>query len=77
MVLTVYLLNQFLQSSTNLRTDDYGGSLANRLKFPLEVTDAIIDVWGAGRVGYHISPRCDAHDMKDENPLETFNYLSQ
>ncbi len=70
-----YLLDQFLQTSTNLRTDEFGGSLANRLKFPLEVTDAITDIWGAGRVGYHISPRCDAHNMKDENPLETFSAL--
>lgn len=70
-----YLLDQFLQSSTNLRNDEYGGTLSKRLKFPLEVTDAVIDVWGSGRVGYHIAPRCDAHDMKDENPLETFSAL--
>ena len=70
-----YLLDQFLQSSTNLRSDEYGGSLIKRLRFPLEVTDAVIDVWGSGRVGYHIAPRCDAHDMKDENPLETFSAL--
>lgn len=70
-----YLLDQFLQTSTNLRNDDYGGSLTKRLKFPLEVTDAVLEIWGNGRVGYHLAPRCDAHDMKDENRLETFSAL--
>ncbi|BBH53744.1 alkene reductase [Fluviispira sanaruensis] len=70
-----YLLDQFLQSKSNIRRDQYGGSIENRAKFPLEVVDAVIDVWGAGRVGYHIAPRCDAHDMGDENPLATFSYL--
>jgi 2,4-dienoyl-CoA reductase-like NADH-dependent reductase (Old Yellow Enzyme family) len=71
-----YLLDQFLQSKTNQRNDIYGGSLENRARFMLEVTDAVISVWGAGRVGMHLAPRCDAHDMGDENPLETFTYLA-
>lgn len=70
-----YLPDQFLQSGTNHRTDDYGGSVENRARFLLEVTDAAISVWGAGRVGVHIAPRSDAHDMRDADPRETFTYL--
>lgn len=69
-----YLIDQFLQSSTNLREDEYGGSLENRAKFLTEVTQAVIEVYGANRVGVHLAPRCDAHDMGDANPLETFSY---
>ena len=72
-----YLLDQFLQSSTNLRTDDYGGSLENRARLLLEVTDAAISVWGAGRVGVHLAPRCDAHDMGDNDPAATFGYVAK
>lgn len=71
-----YLLDQFLQSSTNLRTDVYGGSLENRARLLLEVTDAIIEIWGAGRVGVHLSPRADSHDMGDANLAETFGYVA-
>ncbi|GAB7533451.1 alkene reductase [Pseudomonas sp. 3A(2025)] len=71
-----YLLDQFLQSSTNLRTDVYGGSLENRARLLLEVTDAVIDIWGAGRVGVHLSPRADSHDMGDANLAETFGYVA-
>ncbi|WP_372655968.1 alkene reductase [Halobacteriovorax sp.] len=69
-----YLIDQFLQDSTNKREDIYGGSLENRARFLLEVTDAVTSVWGADRVGVHLSPRCDAHDMGDSNPLKTFSY---
>ena len=72
-----YLLDQFLQSSTNLRTDDYGGSIENRARLLLEVTDAAISVWGAGRVGVHLAPRGDAHDMGDDNPAATFGYVAK
>lgn len=72
-----YLLDQFLQSSTNHRTDDYGGPLENRARLMLEVTDAAISVWGADRVGMHLAPRGDAHDMGDANPLETFGYVAR
>ena len=71
-----YLLDQFLQSSTNQRTDQYGGSLENRARLLLEVTDAAIEVWGAGRVGVHLAPRADAHDMGDDNLAETFTYVA-
>ena len=72
-----YLPEQFLHSSTNQRSDQYGGSLENRARFMLEATDALISVWGAGRVGVHLSPRGDAHDMGDANPAETYGYLMQ
>lgn len=71
-----YLLDQFLQSKTNQRTDEYGGSLENRARLMLEVTDAVISVWGADRVGMHLAPRGDAHDMGDANPLETFSHVA-
>jgi len=72
-----YLLDQFLQDSTNLRTDDYGGSLENRARLLLEATDAAISVWGAGRVGVHLAPRGDAHSMGDSHPLQTFEYVAR
>jgi 2,4-dienoyl-CoA reductase-like NADH-dependent reductase (Old Yellow Enzyme family) len=72
-----YLLDQFLQDSTNKRTDTYGGSLENRARLMLQVTDAICEVWPASRVGMHLAPRCDAHDMGDSNPLATFKYVCQ
>jgi len=72
-----YLLDQFLQDKTNQRTDAYGGSIENRARLMLEVTDACIDVWGADRVGMHLAPRRDAHDMGDSTPLETFSYVAR
>lgn len=72
-----YLLDQFLQDSTNTRTDDYGGSLENRARLMLEVTDAAASVFGPELVGMHLSPRCDAHDMGDSNPLATFSYVAR
>jgi 2,4-dienoyl-CoA reductase-like NADH-dependent reductase (Old Yellow Enzyme family) len=72
-----YLLDQFLQDSTNHRTDEYGGSIENRARLLLAATDAAISVWGANRVGMHLAPRGDAHDMGDSNPLETFGYVAR
>ncbi|ACO79924.1 NADH:flavin xenobiotic reductase [Azotobacter vinelandii CA] len=72
-----YLLDQFLQDSTNRRTDRYGGSLENRARLLLEVTDAAISVWGAGRVGVHLAPRADLHDMGDSNRAETFSHVAR
>jgi 2,4-dienoyl-CoA reductase-like NADH-dependent reductase (Old Yellow Enzyme family) len=72
-----YLLDQFLQSSTNQRTDQYGGSVENRARLLLQVTDAVISVWGADRVGVHLAPRRDSHDMGDANPRETFGYVAR
>ncbi len=72
-----YLLDQFLQDKTNLRTDDYGGSLENRAKLMLEVADAAVEVWGPGKVGMHLAPRGDAHDIGDSDPLATFSYVAR
>jgi 2,4-dienoyl-CoA reductase-like NADH-dependent reductase (Old Yellow Enzyme family) len=72
-----YLLDQFLQDSTNTRTDNYGGSIENRARLMLEVTDACIDVWGAARVGMHLAPRRDSHDMGDSDPAATFTYVAR
>ena len=72
-----YLLDQFLQDGTNKRTDQYGGAIENRARLMLEAVDAAISVWGAGRVGLHLAPRGDAHDMKDSNPAITFGYVAE
>ena len=72
-----YLLDQFLQDKTNHRDDDYGGSIENRARLMMEVTDACIDVWGAARVGMHLAPRRDAHDMGDSDPASTFGYVAR
>ncbi|PZP24252.1 alkene reductase [Pseudomonas kuykendallii] len=72
-----YLLDQFLQDSTNQRDDQYGGSLENRARLMLEVTDAVLGVWAPGRVGMHLAPRADSHDMGDSNRAETFGYVAR
>lgn len=72
-----YLLDQFLQDSSNHRTDAYGGPVENRARLMLEVADAVISVWGASRVGMHLAPRGDAHGMGDSNPLATFGYVAR
>jgi 2,4-dienoyl-CoA reductase-like NADH-dependent reductase (Old Yellow Enzyme family) len=72
-----YLLEQFLLDGTNQRTDAYGGSIENRARLLLEVTDAAIGVWGADRVGVHLSPRIDLHDMSDSDPAATFDHVAK
>ncbi len=72
-----YLLDQFLQDSTNQRTDAYGGNVENRARLLLEVTDAVVSVWGAGKVGMHLSPRGDSNNMGDSNPANTFGYVAE
>ena len=72
-----YLLDQFLQDNANRRSDDYGGSIENRARLLLEVTDAAIAVWGPGRVGVHLAPRGDAHSMGDSDPRATFGYVAR
>jgi 2,4-dienoyl-CoA reductase-like NADH-dependent reductase (Old Yellow Enzyme family) len=71
-----YLLDQFLHDGSNKRTDQYGGSIENRARLLLEVTDAVIAVWGADRVGMHLSPRGDSHDVSDSNPAALFGYVA-
>jgi len=72
-----YLLDQFLQSGTNHRTDAYGGNVEKRARFMLEAVDAVSEIWGADRVGMHLAPRSDIHGMSDENPAETFGYVAR
>jgi 2,4-dienoyl-CoA reductase-like NADH-dependent reductase (Old Yellow Enzyme family) len=71
-----YLLDQFLQDSTNRRTDDYGGSIINRARLLLEVTDAALSVWEPECVGMHLAPRMDSHSMGDSDRLGTFGYVA-
>jgi N-ethylmaleimide reductase len=72
-----YLIDQFLHDGSNKRTDAYGGSIQNRARLALEITDAVISVWGPDRVGYRISPGNPIHSMHDTTALETFSYLVQ
>lgn len=72
-----YLLDQFLQDSTNRRGDAYGGAIENRARLMLEAVDAAIGVWGAERVGLHLAPKCDSHDMGDSDPEATFGYVAR
>jgi N-ethylmaleimide reductase len=70
-----YLLDQFLEDKTNHRTDEYGGSIENRARLLLEVTDAVVDVWGKGRVGVRLSPFGTFNDMGDSSPETLFSYV--
>lgn len=72
-----YLLDQFLRDGTNKRVDSYGGSVENRARLTLEVTEAVVSVWGAGRVGIRFSPGGVFNDMQDSDPLRTFGYVLQ
>lgn len=71
-----YLIDQFLQDKTNLRNDEYGGPIENRARLLLETVDALTSVWGNDRVGVHLAPRGDAHDMGDSNLKQTFLYAA-
>ena len=70
-----YLLDQFLRDGTNHRTDDYGGSVRNRARLTLEVTEAVTEVCGADAVGIRFSPGGVFNDMHDSAPLSTFGYV--
>ncbi|MET3106385.1 N-ethylmaleimide reductase [Oxalobacteraceae bacterium GrIS 2.11] len=70
-----YLVDQFLQSTTNRRSDEYGGTAANRVRFLREVLEAVLSVWEPTRVGVRISPGGTFNDMGDENPVETYSHL--
>jgi 2,4-dienoyl-CoA reductase-like NADH-dependent reductase (Old Yellow Enzyme family) len=72
-----YLLDQFLQDGSNQRTDDYGGSIANRARLMLEAVDGVTSVWEPGLVGMHLAPRMDAHSMGDSDRLGTFSYVAR
>ncbi|MGH8653738.1 MAG: alkene reductase [Gammaproteobacteria bacterium] len=72
-----YLIDQFLRDGTNHRSDRYGGSLANRVRFLLQVTEAVTEVWGTDRVGVRISPVGAFNGMSDSDPETTFNYVAE
>jgi N-ethylmaleimide reductase len=70
-----YLIDQFLKSGANQRTDEYGGSIENRARFVLEVVDAVSREIGAGRVGIRLSPVTPANNISDDQPQALFNYV--
>lgn len=70
-----YLIDQFLQDKTNHRDDDYGGDVANRVRFLSEVLDAVTEVWDSEQVGVRLSPTGTFNDMGDSTPLETFGHV--
>ena len=70
-----YLIDQFLKDGTNKRTDAYGGSVENRARFALEVTDAILSIWDRGRVGIRLAPVSPFNDILDSDPAKIFFYL--
>src|ERR1700739_2552935 len=71
-----YLPDQFLQDGTHTRTDEYGGGIENRARFLLEVTQAVISVWGADRVGVRMAPSGTYGSMSDSDPAATFGYVT-
>lgn len=72
-----FLIDQFIRSSTNQRQDEYGGNYKNRVRFLLEVTQAIVSEIGAGKVGIRLSPTSGIWGVEDENPQQTFGWLVQ
>ena len=72
-----YLIDEFLQSKTNHRTDRYGGSLENRYRFLDEIVQAVIAVWPASRVGVHISPNGSFNDMGSLDYREIFLFVAK
>jgi N-ethylmaleimide reductase len=72
-----YLIDQFLRDGTNKRTDAYGGSIENRMRFALEVVDAVLKVWPATRLGIRIAPVSPANDVADSNPAALFGALAE
>lgn len=70
-----YLLDQFLRDGPNQRQDNYGGAIANRMRFPLEVLETVLSVWAPDRVGIRLSPSGTMNDMSDSNPKATFTAM--
>jgi N-ethylmaleimide reductase len=70
-----YLLEQFMQSRSNQRTDAYGGSIANRCRLSLEVTEAVARVWGADRVGIRLSPFGVANGSGEADPMPLYTHM--
>jgi len=72
-----YLLDQFINSSTNRRTDAYGGPIENRMRLLIDVVEAVSDVWGQDRVGVRLSPLGTFNDMGDDDPETTFGHIAE
>ena len=72
-----YLIEQFLQSRSNRRTDQYGGSIENRARFLMEIAQAVIGVWGANRVGVRLSPYGIANDSGETDPMPLYTHVVQ
>jgi N-ethylmaleimide reductase len=72
-----YLIDQFLRDGTNKRTDQYGGSVENRARFLLEVTEAVVGVWTGPKVGVRLSPNTGFNDMFDSNPRAIFGHAAK
>ncbi|MFA5582568.1 MAG: alkene reductase [Bacteriovoracaceae bacterium] len=70
-----YLVDQFLHDGTNQRNDEYGGSVEKRSRFLFEVLEGLIEVWGSGRVGLHLSPYSNTHGVRDSHPDKLFEYV--
>ena len=72
-----YLINQFIDSSTNHRTDLYGGSVKNRARFLIEVAETVSRIWGPDRVGVRLSPLGTFNDVGDDDPEATYGYIAK
>lgn len=70
-----YILDQFLHDNVNVRDDEYGGNIANRCRFPLEVIRAVCDAVGSDKVGIRLSPFNYYQDTRDSNPNAHWAYL--
>jgi N-ethylmaleimide reductase len=70
-----YLPDQFLRDGTNQRRDKYGGTVAGRARFLLEISEAVSDAWSGDRVGVRLSPSGTFNDMRDSDPAATFSYV--
>jgi len=72
-----YLFDQFLHDGSNKRTDNYGGSIANRARLLLEAVDALLAVWPADRIGIHLNLMSSSHSMQDSDPAALFGYVAE
>jgi N-ethylmaleimide reductase len=72
-----YLVDEFIQDGTNIRTDAYGGPIENRVRFLREAVEALISVWGADRVGVRISPSGEWGGISDSDPQATFGHVAK
>ena len=72
-----YLLDQFIESGTNRRIDNYGGPVENRTRLLFEIAEALVPVWGPDRIGVRLSPLGKLNDIHDANPEATFGYVAE